>query len=38
MAAEESQTGIKIYLSNPLNLVKTGFLVLTWIALVSWIH
>ncbi|CAF3548032.1 unnamed protein product [Adineta steineri] len=30
---EQAPSGIKIYLSNPWNLIKTGFLVLTWIML-----
>ncbi|CAF3483464.1 unnamed protein product [Rotaria socialis] len=31
--SEESQFGIKIYLSQPWNLIKSGYLVLTWIVL-----
>jgi hypothetical protein len=33
--ANESPSGIEIYRSHPWNLIKTGFLVLTWIALVG---
>ncbi|CAF1039835.1 unnamed protein product [Rotaria sordida] len=32
-SSEQSQSGIKIYTSNPWNLIKSGFLVLTWIVL-----
>ncbi|CAF5026422.1 unnamed protein product, partial [Rotaria sp. Silwood1] len=30
---EESQSGIKIYSGHPWSLIKSGFLVLTWIIL-----
>ncbi|CAF5026157.1 unnamed protein product, partial [Rotaria magnacalcarata] len=30
-SSEESQFGIKVYLSQPWNLIKSGYLVLTWI-------
>ncbi|CAF1925144.1 unnamed protein product [Rotaria magnacalcarata] len=32
-SSEESQFGIKVYLSQPWNLIKSGYLVLTWIVL-----
>ena len=32
---EQSSSGIKIYLSHPLYLIKSGFLVITWMMLVS---
>lgn len=34
---KESQSAIRIYTSKPWNLVKSGFLVLTWFVLVSFI-
>jgi hypothetical protein len=37
-SSEESPSGIKIYLNSPWNLIKTGFLVLTWIVLASFIY
>ncbi|CAF1425116.1 unnamed protein product [Adineta ricciae] len=32
-SSEQKASGIKVYLNHPWNLVKTGFLVLTWITL-----
>jgi len=37
-SSEEIPSGVRIYLSNPWNLIKTGFLVLTWIVLVNFIY
>lgn len=32
---DETATGLRIYLNKPMDLIKTGFLVLTWIVLVQ---
>ncbi len=37
-STDQSPSGIKIYTSNPLNLVKTGLLVLTWLVLVGFVY
>lgn len=37
-SSEKVPSGIKIYLNNPWNLIKTGFLLLTWIVMVSFIY